>query len=88
MLIPCFLTIHSVQNVSAKETKDDNDNEDIKSQMIDKQCKDQDDNSACMDLKSKDFVTTTLSSNDTNLSIDNREDYNKKHRDPFLLPFP
>ena len=64
-------------------------NEDIiiKSQIY-KQCKDHDDNSACMDSQSKDFVATTLSSNDTNLSTDNREDNNKKHRDPFLLPFP
>ena len=88
MLIPCFLTIHSVQNVRAKETKDDNDNEDIKSEKIDKQCKDHDEDSACMDSQSKDFVATTRSSNDTNLSTDNIEDNNKKHRDPFLLPFP
>jgi hypothetical protein len=60
---------------------------------ISKDCKanNNDDNSeVCLDSKSKDSVISPVSSssNDTNLMSDNKDENDKKHKDPFLLPFP
>ena len=52
-------------------------------------CKDNNDNVACLDSKSKDSIQSK-SSNDTNLASDNNDDgnSNKKHNVPLLLPSP
>jgi hypothetical protein len=77
--------------LAAEETKSAGSDDNIKSDVKKKDCKDNnnngDDNSdACLDSKSKDSVTPKSLSDTTENSQNN--DDNKKHKDPFLLPFP
>ena len=75
--------------LAAEETKSPNDGS-TKSDVKKKDCKDNsdsgDNSDACSDSKSKDSVTSK-SSHDTTENSQNNDD-NKKHKDPFLLPFP
>ena len=88
-------TITTAAEVTKTAGNDDN----IKSDVEKKDCKDNSkDNSkdnnndddgksdACSESKSKDSVTE--SSGDTTVTPQNNDDDNKKHKDPFLLPFP
>jgi hypothetical protein len=87
-------TITTAAEVTKTAGNDDN----IKSDVEKKDCKDNSkDNSkdnnnddgksdACSESKSKDSVTD--SSGDTTVTPQNNDDDNKKHKDPFLLPFP
>jgi hypothetical protein len=73
----------TIEYASAKETKSND--ADTKSETKN-ECKDDNDNSACLDSKTNDSIQSK-SSNYTTIASDD-DDNNKKHKDPFLLPFP
>lgn len=100
ILIACSCVEHSIGYASAavtitpmaaEETKTAGNDDNIKSDVKNKDCKDNnDDNSkkqdACSDSKSKD--TPTSKSSDDSSVTPHKDDDNKKQKDPFLLPFP
>ena len=98
ILIACSCVEHSTWYASAaatlsvaEETKTAGKNDDnIKSDVKEKDCKDNNDDGksdACSESKSKDTVTSK-SSDDTTTKTSHNNDDNKKQKDPFLLPFP
>jgi hypothetical protein len=104
ILMACSCVEHSIGYASAavtitpmaaEETKTAGNDDNIKPDVKNKDCKDNnkdnnDDNSkkqdACSDSKSKD-TPTSKSSDDTSVTP-HKDDDNKKQKDPFLLPFP
>jgi hypothetical protein len=91
-----YATAGATISISAEETKTVANDENIKSSDVKmKDCNDnknknnKDDNSnVCLDSKSKDSVTSKSSDDTTAETLQNNNDDNKKHKDPFLLPFP
>lgn len=81
----------TISPMAAEETKTAGNDDNIKSDVKNKDCKDKsdDDNKkqdACSESKSKDTLISK-SSDDTSVTP-HKDDDNKKHKDPFLLPFP
>lgn len=97
ILIACSCVEHSTWYASAaatlsvaEETKTAGNDDNIKSDVKEKDCKDNNDDGkadACSESKSKDTVTSK-SSDDTTTKTSHNNDDNKKQKDPFLLPFP
>jgi hypothetical protein len=87
----------TISPMAAEETKTAGNDDNVKSDVKNSDCKDnKDDNKnkdddnkkqdACSESKSKDALTSK-SSDDTSVTP-HKDDDNKKHKDPFLLPFP
>ena len=95
VLIACSFIEQSIGYTSAaaaNETKTADHDVNIKSDVKKKDCKDNgdgnDNSEACLNSNSKDSVASESSSDSTQPSPHNENDDNKKHKDPFLLPFP
>ena len=100
ILIACSCVEHSIGYASAavtispmaaEDTKAAGNDDNIKSDVKNKDCKDSNDDDnkkqdACSESNSKD-TQTSKSSDDTSVTPHKDED-NKKQKDPFLLPFP
>jgi hypothetical protein len=84
MLITCSILEHSIRYVNAEGTTSDNEGLNSVDQ---KECNDSEHNLVCKELQPKIFIVPAGSSNDTNITPDNTE-YDKKHTEPFILPFP
>ena len=81
----------TVSPMAAEETKTAGNDDNIKSDVKNKDCKDSNDDDdkkqdTCSESESKDTVTSK-SSDDTSVTP-HKDDDDKKHKDPFLLPFP
>ena len=84
MLITWSILEHSIGYVNAEKTNSANDG----LKMVDqKECNNDDHSSICKDLQPKIFVVSASSSNDTNI-IPDKAGFDKKHTEPFILPFP
>jgi hypothetical protein len=100
ILIACSCVEHSIGYASAaatitpmaaEETKTAGNDDNVKSDVKNKDCKDSNDDDdkkqdTCSESESKDTVTSK-SSDDTSVTP-HKDDDDKKHKDPFLLPFP
>jgi hypothetical protein len=100
ILIACSCVEHSIGYASAaatitpmaaEETKTAGNDDNVKSDVKNKDCKDNNDDDdkkqdTCSESESKDTVTSK-SSDDTSVTP-HKDDDDKKHKDPFLLPFP
>jgi hypothetical protein len=84
MLITWSILEHSIGYVNAEETNSANDG--LKT-VDQKECNKNDHSSICKDLQPKIFVVSASSSNDTNI-IPDKTEFDKKHTEPFILPFP
>jgi hypothetical protein len=100
IMIACSCVEHSIGYASAaatitpmaaEETKTAGNDDNVKSDVKNKDCKDNNDDDdkkqdTCSESESKDTVTSK-SSDDTSVTP-HKDDDDKKHKDPFLLPFP
>jgi hypothetical protein len=84
MLITISILEHSIGYVNAEGTNSDNDGLNSVDQKV---CNDGEHNLVCKELQPKISIISASSSNDTNISPDNAE-FDKKHTEPFILPFP
>ena len=84
ILITWSILEHSIGYANAEQTNSPNDG--LKS-VAQKECIDNDHDSLCKDLQPKIFITSAQSSNDTNTTPQST-DFDKKHTEPFILPFP
>ena len=81
----------TITPMAAEETKTAGNDDNVKSDVKNKDCKDNNDDDdkkqdTCSESESKDTVTSK-SSDDTSVTP-HKDDDDKKHKDPFLLPFP